>query len=63
MFEGCKSLSKLSDISKWNTKNVTDMSYMFKDCESLFQLPDISMWNKNSLKNISFLPIFVKIKI
>ena len=29
MFLGCKSLSSLPDISKWNINNVTDMSYIF----------------------------------
>ena len=29
MFSECKSLSSLPDISKWNTNNVTNMSYMF----------------------------------
>jgi len=32
MFHGCKSLSLLPDISKWNTNNVTNMSSMFHDC-------------------------------
>ena len=29
MFKGCSSLSSLSDISKWNTNNVTDISNIF----------------------------------
>ena len=41
MFEGCSLLSNLSDISKWNTSNVTNMSYMFHGCSSLLSLPDI----------------------
>ena len=32
MFYGCSSLNNLPDISKWDTKNVTDMSYMFSGC-------------------------------
>ena len=32
MFAGCKSLSFLPDISKWNTNNVSDMRNMFEDC-------------------------------
>ena len=35
MFYYCESLKSLSDISKWNTNNVTDMSYMFDGCKSL----------------------------
>ena len=52
MFEGCSKLSSLPDISKWNTKNVTNMSYMFYDCLSLSSLPDISKWNTNNVTNI-----------
>ena len=32
MFIGCESLNNLPDISKWDTKNVTDMSGMFSGC-------------------------------
>ena len=35
MFRGCKSLSSLPDISKWNTNNVTSMNSMFSGCKSL----------------------------
>ena len=34
MFEYCHSLTTL-DVSKWDTSNVTDMSYMFYDCSNL----------------------------
>ena len=44
MFLGCSSLKSLPDISNWDTKNVTDMSYMFSYCSSLKSLPDISKW-------------------
>ena len=47
MFHGCSSLDSLPDISKWDTKNVTDMSYMFSECTSLKSLPDISKWDLN----------------
>ena len=30
------------EISKWNTENVTDISFLFAGCESLILLPDIS---------------------
>ena len=32
MFYGCSSLKSLPDISKWDTKNVWNMSYMFSKC-------------------------------
>ena len=34
MFDGCSSLSSLPDISKWNTNNDTDMSFMFSGCSN-----------------------------
>ena len=41
------------DISKWNTKNVTDISFLFAGCESLILLPDISEWNIEKVTTIS----------
>ena len=32
MFYNCSSLQSLPDISKWDTKNVTDMTCMFCGC-------------------------------
>ena len=42
IFDGCSSLYCLSDISNWNTNNITNMIYMFFDCSSLSYLPNIS---------------------
>jgi len=42
-------------LSKWNTNNVTNISYLFSGCKSLLFLPDISKWNINNVKNISSL--------
>ena len=42
-----RSLVSLPDISKWDTKNVTNMSYIFSYCSSLVSLPDISKWEIN----------------
>ena len=33
MFSGCQSLSTLTDISKWDTYNVIDISSMFQNCK------------------------------
>ena len=52
MFNGCSSLLSLPDISKWNTINVTNMSYMFYGCSPLSSLPDISKWNTNNVKDM-----------
>jgi surface protein len=43
MFYGCSSLKEL-DLSGFNTRNVTNMSYMFKGCSSLEQV-DLSSFN------------------
>ena len=39
MFYGCKLLSSLPDISKWNTNKVTNISGMFRGCSSLSYIP------------------------
>ena len=53
MFGNCSMLSTLPDISKWNTNNVTNMSYMFDYCESLISLPDISKWNTSNVTDMN----------
>ena len=40
MFSGCSSLNNLPDISKWDTKNVTNMGYMFSGCSKLKKIPE-----------------------
>ena len=35
----------IPDISKWNTSNISDMSYLFDKCKTLKELTDISKWN------------------
>ena len=51
----CNSLISLPDISKWNTKNVTDMSSMLRDCTSLISVPDISKLNTKNVTDMSFM--------
>ena len=46
-------VTNIPDISKWDTKNVTDMSYLFCCCELLKSLPDISSWNTSNVKDMS----------
>ena len=53
MFYGCSSLNNIPDFSKWDTKNVTDMSYMFYNCSSLTNLPDISKWDTKNVTDMS----------
>jgi surface protein len=49
MFNGCKLLKFIPDISKWDISKVTDISGMFSACESLLSLPDISIWNTSNV--------------
>ena len=42
IFNGCKSLIYLPDISNIDTSKTKDMSNIFNECESLILLPDIS---------------------
>ena len=62
MFAFCSKLSSIPDISKWNTKNVNNMSYMFKGCESLSSIPDISKLNTNNIYKSDMLSKELKIK-
>ena len=41
IFNNCKSLNSLPDISKWNTTKATAMNSIFYGCKSLNSLPDI----------------------
>ena len=51
MFHTYSSLNNLPDISRWDMKNVTNMSYIFCGCKSINSLPDISKWNnKNAIE-------------
>ena len=52
MFYGCSSLISLPDLSKFDTKNVTNMNSMFSKCSSLISLPDISEWNTSSVTDM-----------
>ena len=52
MFRECSSLISISDISNWDTSQVTDMSYLFEKCISLEYLPDISEWDISNVTDI-----------
>ena len=49
------SLSLLTDFSEWNTKNVTDMSFMFYNLSSILHLPGISKWDTSNVTNMSYM--------
>ena len=46
------SISFLTNVSKWNTINITDMSHLFDGCSKLTSLPDISDWNTTNVINM-----------
>ena len=39
MFYGCESLISLPDISKWNTSDVTSITWMFNKCKKSLNIP------------------------
>ena len=55
MFNDCKSLTSLPNISNWNTNNVRHMMNMFSGCYSLISLPDLSLWKFNKEPYITFM--------
>ena len=57
MFNSCKELISIPDISKWNINEVNDMSGMFCECSKLLLLPNnISNWKLK--KSINMTDIF-----
>ena len=60
MFCNCRSLIALPDISKWNTKKVTNLQGIFEGCSSLFSLPNISRWELS--KKVDMRNMFNKCK-
>ena len=53
MFSYCKSLPKIPDINKWNTKNIKDSKGLFYGCSSLTTIPDISNWKFDNMDNLN----------
>ena len=51
MFSYCSSLTEL-DLSKFNTQNVTDMSYMFYNCTNLTNIKFSDNFNTNTVKDM-----------
>ena len=54
-FDSCETLISITDISKWDTKNVTNMSYMFCGCSSLKSIPEIYSWDTTNVTNMSYM--------
>ena len=55
MFNWCKSLKTINNISHFDTSNVQDMSLLFNRCVSLSSIDDISKWNTSKVKDISLM--------
>ena len=53
MFYNCNSLSSL-DLSKFNTKSVTDMKYILYNCYSLLSL-DLSNFNTQNVIDMKYM--------
>ena len=53
MFNDCKNLISISNVSKWDISEVTNISYLFSYCESLKYLPNIlSYWDTSKVTNM-----------
>jgi surface protein len=58
MFYLLSNLSSATDISNWDTSNVTNMSYMFSsagDSATTFSLGDLSSWDTSNVTNMSYM--------
>ena len=53
MFSWCPPFSV--DMSKWNTENITDMTYMFYNCNKSLTLPDISNFNTQNVTKMDYM--------
>ena len=60
VFAFCTSLSKIPNISNWDTSNVISISGIFLGCTNLSLLPDISIWNTKNTTNMSEIFSFCK---
>ena len=58
MFQECRTLLSVSDMSKLDFTKVTDISGMFSICDSLTSIPDISKWNTKNVTNMAMLFIY-----
>jgi len=58
MFQECRTLLTISDMSKLDMTKVTDISGMFSICESLTAIPDISRWNTVNITSMAALFLF-----
>ena len=55
LFSNCIKITKIPDISNWNTSQVRNINNIFRGCKSLISIPDISKWNLKNLENKDYL--------
>lgn len=48
-------LEEIIGLDIWNTRNVTDMSYMFWECSSLKRVKGMETWELDNLQNMSYM--------
>ena len=53
MFGGCRSLTDISTLAKWNVSGVTDMSCLFGCCSSLKDISPLKKWNMSNVVDMS----------
>ena len=53
LFNGCKSLISIPDISNWKTHKIVGMNHIFDGCSSLISMPDITKWDISNAININ----------
>ena len=55
LFDGCKSLLALPDISEWDTSKITNMCALFNGCVFLISISDISKWDTSNVTDMQFM--------
>ena len=52
IFDKCKNLKSVGDLSDWDVSNVEYMNNMFYGCEQLKSVGDLSDWDVSKVKNM-----------
>ena len=58
MFQECRTLLSISDMSKLDFSKVTNIGGMFSICDSLTSLPDISKWDTRNVTSMAALFLY-----
>ena len=60
MFDGCKKLKNIGDISSWDVSNVMGITCMFLYCENLNSVGDIDKWGQKLPEKLHKMNAFYK---